>query len=61
MKLDSKVTSTLTILLVGMALLLAGLGGFMDFTGQSLRISKEHAWSDSVFLLGLAILLNVLP
>lgn len=61
MVLDKKVINVLTIVLVISAFLLAGLGGIIDMTGsKSLYISKEHAWSDSLFLLGLAILLNVI-
>lgn len=60
MALDKNVLQVLTILLVGSALVLTGLGGYIDMTGKPLYVSKEHAWSDGMFLLGLAILLNVL-
>jgi hypothetical protein len=60
MALDKNVVQVLTIFLVGSALILTAVGGFIDMTGRPLYISKEHAWSDGIFLLGLAILLNVL-
>lgn len=60
MALDKNVLQVLTIVLVGTALILTAVGGFIDMTGKPLYVSKEHAWSDGIFLIGLAILLNVL-
>ena len=60
MAADKTIVRVLTVLLVGFALILTAVGGYVDMTGQPLHISKEHAWSDGMFLLGLAILLNVL-
>lgn len=59
MALDRKIVHILTYALVALALILTGLGGFIDMTGTPLHVSKEHAWNDGLFLLGLAILLNV--
>lgn len=50
-----------TILLVLAAIVLQGMGGYMDMTDKDHigLLSKSHAWSDSMFLLILAIVINV--
>lgn len=49
--------------LVIVALLMQGLGGWMNLTGKEstvVRITSEHAWNDGMFLLVLAILIAIL-
>ena len=47
----------LIVLLVVVALLQAGLGGFKDMFGVSiLGVSAQHGWHDAIILLLLAIL-----
>lgn len=36
------------------------LGGYSDMTNKRFIISKDHLWRDSLWLLVLAILLNVM-
>ncbi len=51
------------LVLVVAALVLQGLGGWLNLTGQDstvLYITSQHAWNDGLFLLGLAILLAIL-
>ena len=54
-----KNTRTLAWLAIVLALLLNGLGGWLDMTGQSawMKLSREHAWNDGKFLVLLAIAL----
>ncbi len=49
--------------LVLLALVMQGLGGWLNMTGQDstvLHITSQHAWNDGLFVLGLAILLAIL-
>jgi hypothetical protein len=49
--------------LVILALLMQGLGGWLNMTGQDsamFQITSQHAWNDGLFVLGLAILLAIL-
>lgn len=51
------------LVLVVVALLMQGVGGWLNMTGQEgtiLRITSQHAWNDGMFLLGLAILIAIL-
>ena len=55
--------SILIFILVTVALILQGLGGWLNMTGQDsalFRITSQHAWNDGLFVLGLAILLAIL-
>ena len=48
--------------LVILALLMQGLGGWLNMTGQDstmFHITSQHAWNDGLFVLGLAILLAI--
>lgn len=50
-------------ILVLVAILMQGLGGWLNMTGQDsavFRITSQHAWNDGMFLLVLAILIAVL-
>jgi len=39
-----------------LAVILTGLGGAMDaWKGHNIKITKEHAWNDGIFLILLAI------
>jgi hypothetical protein len=54
---------SLISILVVIALLMQGIGGWLNMTGQEstvLRITSEHAWNDGMFLLVFAILITVL-
>lgn len=37
------------------SIVLTGLGGMIDMRGAPLRITKEHAWNDGLYLLLLSI------
>ncbi len=50
----------LAIVAFVMALIGTGLGGYSDMTNQPLMISKQHAWNDGLFLIGVAIFLLLL-
>lgn len=50
----------LAIVAFVMALIGTGLGGYADMTNQPLVISKQHAWNDGLFLIGVAIFLLLL-
>jgi hypothetical protein len=54
-----KTSRTLAWLAIVIALLLSGLGGWLDMTGQAawMGISREHAWHDGTFLVLVAIAL----
>jgi hypothetical protein len=45
--------------LVGMAFLVTGLGGLQDILGIKLPMSKEHGWNDGVFLMLVAIFVQI--
>jgi hypothetical protein len=54
---------SLISILVVIALLMQGVGGWLNMTGQDstvFRITSEHAWNDGMFLLVLAILIAIL-
>ena len=46
-------------LLVVIAFLVTGLGGFQDMLGVRLMLSKEHGWNDGIFLMLTAILVAI--
>lgn len=49
------------ILLAGIAILLTGIGGFLDaWKENEILISKQHAWHDGMFILVFAIFLLIL-
>jgi thiol:disulfide interchange protein len=50
----------LAILVFLMALVLTGLGGWSDMLGKPFVVTKQHAWNDGLFLLGVAIFLLLL-
>ena len=54
-----KFTRTLAFLLVIIAILLTGFGGIVDMLNPPLtvRLTKEHAWNDGIFLMLIAIFL----
>ena len=43
----------ITSLLV--ALLVTGLGGWIDMIGKPFLVTKQHAWNDGIFMILLAI------
>jgi hypothetical protein len=48
--------------LVATSFVSTGLGGWVDLTGSSLIITREHAWNDGLFVLLVAIfIVLVLP
>lgn len=59
---------TVSQILVGLALLLTGMGGYLDMCGkESIRIpgtsysvTKDHLWNDGSFVLFLAVAINIL-
>ncbi len=42
-----------------MAFLVTGLGGLQDILGIKLPMSKEHGWNDGVFLMLVAIFVQI--
>jgi hypothetical protein len=52
----SQLKTWLLIILVTLAFLVTGLGGFQDMFGVKLPFSKEHGWNDGTFLMLTAIL-----
>lgn len=54
-----KFTRALAFLLVIIAMLLTGFGGIVDMFNPPLtiRVTKEHAWNDGIFLVLVAIFL----
>lgn len=52
----------LTALLILAAIVLQGMGGYMDYTQKDNvgYLTRDHAWSDAMFLLLLAIAINVM-
>lgn len=59
---------TISHSLVVVALILTGLGGYLDMSGRqkiqipgtSYFISRDHLWNDGSFILFLAVALNIL-
>jgi hypothetical protein len=52
----------LAFFLVAVASIATGLGGWADMTGQSFRLTREHAWNDGIFTVLVAIfIVLVLP
>jgi len=53
----SPLKQTIIVTLVVLAILMSGLGGLRDVFGLGfLRMSSQHGWADSQFLVLLAIL-----
>ena len=54
-----KFARILAFLLVIIAILLTGFGGILDMFNPptTLRLTKEHAWNDGIFLVLVAIFL----
>lgn len=50
----------LAILVFLVALVLTGVGGWSDILGKPFVVTKQHAWNDGLFLLGVAIFLLLL-
>lgn len=50
----------LAILTFLFALVLTGLGGWSDMLGKPFIVTKQHAWNDGLFLVGVAIFLLLL-
>lgn len=52
----------LTALLILAAIVLQGMGGYMDYTQKDNigYLTRDHAWSDAMFLLLLAIAINLM-
>jgi hypothetical protein len=50
----------LAIVAFVLALVFTGVGGVSDIMGSELRISKQHAWNDGIFLMLGAIFLLML-
>ncbi len=42
-----------------MAFLVTGLGGLQDMLGVRLPMSKEHGWNDGMFLMLVAIFVQI--
>lgn len=42
-----------------MAFLVTGLGGLQDMMGVRLPMSKEHGWNDGMFLMLVAIFVQI--
>lgn len=59
--MKSSITTTILVLVI-IAFLLTGLGGWLDMTDGKLSVSltSHHAWNDGLFLMLLAILIAVL-
>jgi len=55
----SQVKTVLLTVLVGMAFLVTGLGGLQDILGVRLPMSKEHGWNDGIFLILVAIFVQI--
>ena len=58
-----KLLSIVIIALVVFALILTGLGGWLDLTKQGelqVSMTSRHAWNDALFIMLLAILLAIL-
>jgi hypothetical protein len=55
----SQVKTVLLTVLVGMAFLVTGLGGLQDIVGVRLPMSKEHGWNDGIFLILVAIFVQI--
>ena len=57
---------TLAIFLIILGIIFTGIGGFMDITGRdqveifSLKVSKQHFFSDGTYVTVLAIALIIL-
>lgn len=53
---------TIIIILTIIALVLTGIGGWLDLTDSqlSLHFTSQHAWNDGLFLMLVAILLAIL-
>jgi hypothetical protein len=57
--IEMKFARILAFLLVIIAILLTGFGGILDMFNPptTLRLTKEHAWNDGIFLVLVAIFL----
>jgi hypothetical protein len=55
----SQTKTVLLTVLVGMAFLVTGLGGLQDMLGVRLPMSKEHGWNDGMFLMLVAIFVQI--
>lgn len=55
----SQLKTVILGLLVGMAFLVTGLGGLQDILGITLPMSKEHGWNDGMFLMLVAIFVQI--
>lgn len=49
----------ITIIVLILSLIAVAIGGMSDWTGNRYIISKEHYWSDGLYLLVLAIFLEL--
>ncbi len=49
----------LTIILVVISIIAIMMGGLSDLTGKRYLISKEHYWNDGMYLLLLAIFVEL--
>lgn len=48
----------LSSLLILISIVLMALGGWSDYTGQKLWVSRDHYWNDALYLVLLAIYLK---
>ena len=49
----------LTLIIVILSLVMMSLGGLSDMTGQRYVLSSQHFWADGIYLLLLAILIEI--
>ena len=50
----------ISIILIILSVIGSALGGYIDMTGKEFPVSRDHLWRDSLWLLTLAVLLNVM-
>lgn len=56
-----KALKQVAVVLLIIATLLTGIGGWLDMYGQSaLQFTKQHAWNDGLFLAIVAVFLLLL-
>ena len=59
-RMYKKELTFLAILVFLMALVMTAVGGWSDMLGKPFVVTKQHAWNDGLFLIGVAIFLLLL-